>query len=244
MSTERQPAPTTTTLAFHSSRIVVDVGVLIVMFAMSRSFVSAPSGNRSSLALDALPALLLVAPIFVITLIPDHTRPIPRTLGWAALVLGLAAFPFAIVKYLDSSVLASTLGGSVGIGSWLLVIGTLVTVAGIAIGLTRSAMGLISGGTPGRDRAIRPTAPRSASSPAVTETAFGGGSSTPADPSPAVSTGSPPPAPTRPLADENPFGSPLFDSLEIPAIVDAEKQGILTFETEDAGEQAAEDPED
>ncbi|HEX9977145.1 MAG TPA: hypothetical protein VGB41_00825, partial [Acidimicrobiia bacterium] len=107
VSTPRRAAPTT--LAFHSSRIVVDVGMLIVMAGMSLPFVTTPGGNRSSVFLDALPTLFLLAPIFLITLIPDHTRPIPRILGWVSLVLGLAAFPYSIVKYLDSSVLAGTL---------------------------------------------------------------------------------------------------------------------------------------
>jgi hypothetical protein len=149
-----------TTLAFHASRIVIDVGVILVMAAMSLPFVQADTGNRSSVAADALPALILVLPIFAITLIPDHTRPIPRPLGWASLVLGLAAFPYAVVKFFDAGVLADTLGGTVGMGARLLVFGTFVVVAGIAVGLTRLAMNLPSGGTPGaRTTTPRPTAP-------------------------------------------------------------------------------------
>jgi hypothetical protein len=151
--TSRRPAPTT--LAFHASRIVVDVGVLIVMLAMSLPFVTTAGGNRSSMLLDALPTVLLLGPIFLITLIPDHTRPIPRVLGWASLVLGLAAFPYAVVKYLDSSVLARTLGGGVGMGARLLVLGSFVTLVGIVIGLARSFLGLEAGGTPGRTKAVR-----------------------------------------------------------------------------------------
>ena len=268
MSTPRRQTPTT--LAFHASRIVVDVGVLIVMAAMSLSFVSSPSGSRSSLALDALPTVLLLVPIFLITLIPDHTRPIPRILGWFSLVLGLAAFPFSVVKYLDSTVLAGTLEGSVGMGARLLVLGTFATLVGITIGLTRSVMGLETGGAPGRRSAIRtrgdgstqPDPPTKAGAEAMTVVA--------PEPAPAVRPGGvvpgaggalhsttssastppahpqprPRPTPARPMADENPFDSPLFDSIEIPTIVDAEKQTSPTVAAEDAGERPADDDPD
>jgi hypothetical protein len=151
-----------TTLAFHASRIVIDVGVLLVLGAMSLPFVTTEAGDRGSVAADALPALFLVLPIFAITLIPDHTRPIPRPLAWASLVLGLAAFPYAVVKFFDAGVLADTLGGSVGMGARLLVFGTFVVLAGIAVGLTRLAMNLPSGGTPGARTAVPRSAPAQA----------------------------------------------------------------------------------
>lgn len=257
MSTARRPAPTT--LAFHSSRIVVDVGVLIVMAAMSLPFVNAPSGERSAVLLDALPTVLLLAPIFGITLVPDHTRPIPRILGWFSLVLGLAAFPYSIAKYADASLTADTLGGSVGTGAALLVFGSFVTLVGIGIGLARSFIGLESGGYPGRRRAVSTRRQRHNSAPpkdTISEgspfapDAAGALDSSPDDPAaapgapePARRPGHPQPRPrtARPMADENPFGSPLFDSLEIPAIVDADKQASLTFEAEDASERTADD---
>lgn len=248
MSTPRRPAPTT--LAFHSSRIVVDVGVLIVMAAMSLPFVTSPSGNRSALFLDALPTVFLLVPIFLVTLIPDHTRPIPRALGWLSLVLGLAAFPYSIVKHADSSVLADTLGGSIGMGARLLVLGSFVTLVGISIGLARRFAGLESGGSPARTRAV-----------GTRRRAAGGDDSakstkahlppdrrsevaampTASDPeaSPARTGGHPQPrprpAPARPMVDENPFGSRLFDSLEIPKFVEQ------TFDAEGASERVADD---
>jgi hypothetical protein len=229
-----------TTLAFHASRIVVDVGVLVVM------------GNRSSVALDALPTVLLLVPIFVVTLIPDHTRPLPRVLGWISLVLGLAAFPFAIVKYLDSSVLAGTLGGSIGMGPRLLILGTFVTLVGIVIGLARSAMGLATGGTPARRTAVRTRGTQPAVSSAAEEStkvpdavATAGSPTKPVEaPASTPAPGShpqPKPRPLRPMPDENTFIYPLFDSLEIPSIVDADKQGSLTFEGESASDRVADD---
>lgn len=174
---------TPSTLAFHSSRIVIDLGVLAVMGSMSLPFVHAPGGDRSSLSMDALPALLLVLPVFAVTLIPDHARPLPRVLGWGALVLGLAAFPYSVVKLIDAGIVANSVEGTVGIGAYLLVMGTLVTVSGIAIGLVRAALGLPSGGNPAPPRHGGTREP-----PAVTD-------------------------------DEgHPFGGPLFESLETPAL--------------------------
>jgi len=136
-----------TKLAFHASRIVIDAGVLISMAAMSMPFVTTEGADTNSMVADALPVILLLAPIFLVTLLPDHSRPIPMPLGWISLVLGVAAFPYAVVKYLDAANLAATLEGNVGFGARLLIFGTFVTLAGIAIGLARGILKLPSGGT-------------------------------------------------------------------------------------------------
>ena len=136
-----------TKLAFHASRIIIDAGVLLVMAAMSLTFVTSETTTVDSLEADALPVVLLLIPIFIVTLIPNHTTPIPMPLGWASLVLGIAAFPYSIVKYLDASNLARTLGGSVGFGARLLIFGAFVTLAGIGVSLTRNLLHLPSRGT-------------------------------------------------------------------------------------------------
>lgn len=200
----------TTTLAFHASRIITDIGVLLVLASMSLTFVSAPSGNRSAMALDALPALALVAPIFIVTLIPHHTRPLPRPMAWGALVLGLAAFPYAVVKYLDAVVLADTVGGSLGLGVRLLVFGSFITVVGVAIGLARFWMGLQSGGSPTRTAAAAPSRPGAKPGPAQTRRPSPSSSARPSAPQPAR------PRPARAPVEQSTFADPLFDSLEIP----------------------------
>jgi hypothetical protein len=164
-----------TQLAFHASRIIINLGVLIALGSMSLAFVESPAGDRSSMEADALPALLLLIPIFLITLIPDHTRPIPNPLGWLALVLGTAAFPYAVVKFLDATTLAETLEGTVGLGARLLVFGTFVTVLGIAVGLARNMLRLPTGGTyPASRRRPRLRAPTTPPrSNAVTESGAG-----------------------------------------------------------------------
>lgn len=146
--------PVQTTLAFHASRIVIDLGVLVAMASMSMTFVNAPSGGRSALAADALPAVLLLLPIFAVTLIPDHTRPLHPVVGWTSMVLALAALPYAFIKLLDARILADTLGGSVGIGPAVLLVGCAITLAGVGVGIIRDLMGWPSGGTPQRSAAF------------------------------------------------------------------------------------------
>lgn len=160
--------PVQTTLAFHASRIVIDAGVLLAMAAMSMRFVNAPDGGRSALAADAFPAVILLLPVFAVTLIPDHTRPLHPIAGWGAMVLALAALPYSFVKLLDAGVLAQSLGGSLGLGAIVLVIGCLVTAVGVGIGVVRDFMGHPSGGSTQRRSPIaaapRP-APRTAAAP-------------------------------------------------------------------------------
>jgi hypothetical protein len=126
---------------------VIDLGVLMVLGAMSLAFVTAEGGGQRAVAADALPALLLVLPIFVITLLPDHSQPVPAWLGWIALFLAATALPYSVIKYLDASTLANTLGGSVGLGAGLLVAGTFVTMVGLVLGLVRRLLGLPVTGT-------------------------------------------------------------------------------------------------
>ena len=232
------------TLAFHASRIVIDGGVLLVLGAMSLPFITDP--HRSAMALDALPTLLLIAPIFITTLIPDHSRPLPRPVAWASLVLGLTALPYALVKYLDTALLAETLGGHIGIGARVLVFGTFVVIAGIALGLTRVWLGLATGGTTARPspagRPGRVTAPQPSSAPSRDIP----GADLPAPPSTAGPKPAPTPArPTRAPIEQSPFGDPLFDSLEIPATrVDepaANPQPGLVFDIEGAADRIADD---
>ena len=144
-SYDLRPQPPTR-LAFHVSRIVIDAGVLLVLGAMSLPFVTAEGFRQRALAGDGLPALLLVLPVFVITLLPDHSTPLPNPLGWAALLLAAAALPYSVVKYLDASTLAGTVQGSVGMGSRVLVMGAFTVLGGVLIGLVRALLHLPAAG--------------------------------------------------------------------------------------------------
>ena len=68
-TTSAKQRPAQTKLAFHASRIIIDVGVLLTMAAMSLPFVTAAAGDRNSVDADALPVLLLLLPVFLITMI-------------------------------------------------------------------------------------------------------------------------------------------------------------------------------
>ena len=177
-----------TRLAFHASRIVIDAGVLLVLAAMSLPFVTAEDFGQRAVAADALPALLLILPIFVITLLPDHTRPIPTALGWLSLLLAATALPYAVVKYFDASTLAGTLRGGVGMGARILVLGAFVTLGGIVLGLVRNFLGLPAAGTyPARPEPTAAEAAARGRHPATL----------PAPARPAPRAANPGPAPTR-----------------------------------------------
>lgn len=142
---DSRPRPPTR-LAFHPSRIVIDAGVLLVLGAMSLPFVTGDDFRQRAVAGDALPALLLLLPVFAVTLIPDHSTPLPRPLSWIGLALAAAALPYTVVKYLDAATLARTVQGGVGMGARLLVLGTFTSLAGAALGLFRIAAGAPAAG--------------------------------------------------------------------------------------------------
>ena len=143
---------------------MIDAGVIIVMFAMNLPFVEATSGDRSSVISDALPALLLLLPSFAATVIPNHARPLPPPVAWGAIALGLAAFPYSLLKFVDASVVADSVGGSVGLGGRLLVFGVVVNLMGLTLGL---AWARLSGRLGRKVRTLEPAAaPRTEFDPA------------------------------------------------------------------------------
>jgi hypothetical protein len=137
------------------------------------------------------------------------------------------------------------------------VFGTFVTLVGIAIGLTRSFLGLPTGGAPSR-RSIDGKEPLPRSKPVPVP----GGSPMVVGPvaaearrvePPASTPGAapaPPPEKRRPAKSEpetSPFGEPLFDSLEIPAFVESPRDpgpSTLIFDAETASERRADDESD
>jgi len=219
-----------TRLALHASRIVIDVGVLLVLGAMSLPFISAEGFGQRAVAADALPALLLVLPVFVITLLPDQTRPVPSWLGWAALLLAATAAPYALVKALDASSLAHTLGARVGAGAWVLVVGAFVTLAGILYGLVRNLLHLPVAGTyPTRPQPAVPASPRrSAAAAPVPSPPAGRAPSGPALARPAaVATRQPSPAATPRPTTVPPAGTPAPQPSAAPRPTDPDTEPTL-----------------
>lgn len=191
---------------------MIDLGVLLVLGAMSLPFVTAENWGQRAVAADALPALLLVLPIFVITLLPDHSQPVPAPLGWIALLLAATALPYALIKYLDASTLAQTLEGSVGMGAYLLVVGAFVTLAGLVLGLVRRLLGLpVTGTYPARTgTGSRPRSPDPAPQPA----AIAPGNSAP--PAASDNTGIAPRRPSALEPDPDPPSTPPSTTPAVP----------------------------
>ena len=150
----RQPSR----LAFHVSRIVIDAGVLLVLGAMSLPFVTAEGFRQRAMGGDGLPALLLLLPVFIMTLLPDQSTPLPSPLAWGSLALAAAALPYTVVKYFDASTLAGTLQGGVGMGARVLVMGAFIVLAGLVLGLIRTLLRTPEPGTPdAREAAFAPS---------------------------------------------------------------------------------------
>lgn len=192
MSAADAPRDATPPLAVHPHRIVIDAGVLVALAGLSLSFASSGAGGRPWSLRDGLVLLGLLAPLVVLTVLPDRTRPLPSPHRLIAAGLMALAVPYSIVKLLEALTLAGALDGSIGFGPVLVLIG--VGAAGVGVALTwrqraeylpppparRAPSGELPGPPGGRER--RPVEPE----------------------------------PTRETSwlDENPFGEPLFDSLE------------------------------
>jgi hypothetical protein len=122
-------------LAFHPSRIVICLGLILVLGAMSLSFVGGEGVRRDSIQADALPCLLLLLPAFVASLLPNRAAPVDSRPGWIALAAATTAFAYSLVVEFSATAQASSLGGSTGAGGLLLLFGTLVTAGGAGLGL-------------------------------------------------------------------------------------------------------------
>lgn len=204
-------------LALHPHRIVIGVGALIVIGALSLPYLTTPDGPRSRTVTEAIIIVALLAPVFLLILVPDHSRPLNQRLGIAATATGFVGMLFAVVRLLDAHTLARATSGSVGIGPWLLVAGWIVTEAGVVYGLFA------------QDLTPAPAPARLTEAPA-------------AGPAPAADH-----RPPRPSLDENPFDDPLFDSLEfdLPEMDQASPahEATLVFEAEGATARTADEDE-
>jgi hypothetical protein len=213
---------------------VIDVGVLLAMAAMSLPFVTSDLGDRSALDADALPAVLLLLPVFIVTLIPDHARPIHPVAAWVSLAFGLAALPYAIVKLLDAGILADTLDGSLGLGAYLMIGAVIVTIVGIGIGLFRDLRGLPTGGTPRRGSSYR-TRSNAMRAPGTRSQPSGRSSEAtpPAETSDAAAS-EPSPTPSTPQAAPPRSQQPEIVASEVASPREAEGDPSTTAERADA----------
>jgi hypothetical protein len=135
-------------LAFHPSRIAIGLGLILVLGAMSLSFVGGAGIRRDSIQADALPSLLLVLLAFAISLLPDRRTPVRSLQAWLALAGATTAFAYSVVVELDAVAQASSLGSGPGAGGLLLIFGTLVAAAGATLGLVWERAGWPMAGPP------------------------------------------------------------------------------------------------
>lgn len=201
MSAADAPRDATPPLAFHPHRIVIDGGVLIALAGLSLSFVTTARGQRPWSLLDGVVLLGILAPLVLVTMLPDRSQPLSKVGRAIATALVLVATPYAVVKMLDAFTLARALGGAVGPGPWLVVVGVVGTIAGVVLGWVRPGESL-----PPPSPAIRH---RAAAEVALAQTNV---------PVPAhEERWRSEPVDEASWLDKNPFGEPLFDSLEIEA---------------------------
>lgn len=224
------------TLAFHPYRIVIGVGVLLLLGALSLAFVSASSAARPWRLADGIVLLGLVVPIFVLTIIPDRGQPLPRLASLVGAGFLALALPYAIVTVLDAAILAGSLRGSAGLGPWIALVAILVVGTGVALSF------------------FRPGAPPPPPPPSAIQHRD---AQPPQEGSPRRTAGRherPVVArPPRVGLEENPFGEPLFDSLEmdqpLPTPYDHDAHDARTapprfvFDAEDATPRGPDDRE-
>lgn len=221
MSAADPPRDATPPLAFHPHRIVIGGGVLAAFAGLSLSFVTSGSGGRPWSLLDGVVLLAMLTPLALLTMVPDRGRPLPQGRRAIATALVLLATPYAVVKVLEAATLARALGGSVGPGPWLVVGGIVGTVAGVALGWVRPGEPMDPPPPAARRRGraeMEPTTPAASGDEEAWRSVSGEETS---------------------WLDENPFGEPLFDSLELE--VPRERDGAASAPPYD---QESEDPDE
>jgi hypothetical protein len=198
-------------LALHPSRITVCLGLILVLGAMSLPFVAGEGLRRDSLQADALPALLLLLPALVISLLPDLGAPVRSRSAWVALAGATTAFAYSLVVELNAAAQASSLGAGTGAGGLLLAFGTLVTATGVALGLVWEKAGWpvsappaasTASTTAGRERSV-PPAPTLRSQRPLPTTARSPRPAPPPPPERTAETGRRAPSPTRRQPDSS-----------------------------------------
>ncbi|HUG75377.1 MAG TPA: hypothetical protein VMM81_06875 [Acidimicrobiia bacterium] len=191
------PRDGTLPLAAHPHRIVIDAGVLVALAGLSLAFVSSGAGGRPWSLRDGVVLLGLLAPLVVLTVLPDRSRPLSPAHRLIGSALVLLAIPYALIKVMEAVTLARAVGGSIGFGPWLVLAGVAAAAVGVGLGWRNP-----TGHLPLRPRVVR-GAPPYGQQPQPPETIEGDTID--------------PDEPTREVSwlDENPFGEALFDSLEL-----------------------------
>jgi hypothetical protein len=120
----------------HRSRAAILIGALAATAALWLPYVELEGlGAMNGFEADAWPAVALLTPAVLIAVIGDRRESPGTAATAAAVVVGLAALGFGIVKLIDAATAASDAGGSPGPGAWVVSGALLVAAAGTWAGI-------------------------------------------------------------------------------------------------------------
>lgn len=123
----------------HRSRIIILVGAAVAGLALFLPFVDLPVvGTINGFDGDGWPATALLAVPALMALVGDRAEGFSGTAALVAVAVSALAVLFAVFKLIDANDAISAAGaGSLGAGVWILLIATLVTLAGSVMSLSR-----------------------------------------------------------------------------------------------------------
>jgi hypothetical protein len=127
----------------HTSRVVILAGTLLGAAALLMPFVSSPmTGSVNGIEGYAWPAVALAAVPALMALVGDRREGFLTPFALLAIVITAGAALFSVAKAIDAADAAQTartlLGeGSVGTGTWVLLVAMLTVLTGSVLTLSR-----------------------------------------------------------------------------------------------------------
>ena len=122
----------------HYSRLLSITGVALTGGSLLLPFVTFPSqGDVNGIDGDAWPILILLGPVLLLAVLGDRREGLRTPAAIISILLSCAAVIFAVAKLIDAARAAVEAGGSVGLGSWAILIAAVVTVGASLTTLSR-----------------------------------------------------------------------------------------------------------
>jgi hypothetical protein len=122
----------------HYSRLLTLIGVALTGGALALPFVTFPIlGTTNGIEGDAWPIMILLGPVAVLALLGDRREGHRTPIAVAVVALSCGAVVFAVAKLADAAKAADTANGSIGAGSWVMIITAVATVAASLATLSR-----------------------------------------------------------------------------------------------------------
>lgn len=121
----------------HPSRIVIVIGTLIALASLPLSFLELPTlGGVNGFDGDAWPAVVALAVPASMAVLGDRPEGFVPGAALVAMLTSAGAVIFAAFKLADATQAADAAGGSLGVGIWVLLFGSVAALLGSALGLT------------------------------------------------------------------------------------------------------------